>query len=155
MAEKKGPYFRCQCKANLWDTSCHHVKLAEIYLKNPSLFPVNVMNMQGRVHLLESKVAHGNRKQVYVVISPSNGRYVIVHRTKNKRVCNVSGHDGEKCEHTALLPKHYLEEEYAKEADFDSDDEIGLTEILEKLKKTEDVAPIEEVMFIIFCVSHM
>ena len=152
MAEKKGPYFRCNCKANLWNTTCNHVRLAETYENNQSLFAVRKETVNGRVYLLESKIAHGNRKQVYVVISPSNGRYVIVHRTKTKRICNVSGHDGEKCEHTALLARHFMPETHAKEDDFDSDDEICLTDILEKLKKTKDVAPIEEVLcFIFFC----
>ena len=49
-----------------------------------------------------------------------------------------------------------MPETHAHEEDFDSDDEICLTEILEKLKKTEDVAPIEEVLclifFVLFCV---
>lgn len=105
--------------------------------------------------MIESKVTHGNRKQVYVVISPSNGRYVIVHRTKNKRVCNLSGHDGEKCEHTALLPKIFMNERYEHASDYDSDDQIGLTEILEKLEKTKDVAPIEEVSYFVRLVSKL
>lgn len=121
------------------------MKLAKIYEKDRLLFPVKVLQVSGHTYLIESNVAHGNRKQVYVVISPSNGRYVIVHRTKNKRVCNLSGHDGEKCEHTALLPKVFMNERYEQESDYDSDDAIGLTEILEKLEKTNDVPPIEEV----------
>ena len=75
VAEKRGDSFRCQCKANLWDSECLHVKLAKIYQTNKSLFPVKATTIQGRTHLLEANVAHGNRKQVYVVISTSNGRY--------------------------------------------------------------------------------